>query len=113
MDSETPQILFTPEGRQEMIKRLKPLNLLDGEHCFLDPDKGCIISDIDTLNILQQREQEKMKEALALNDKAEALLDKMLQLHIKGNYSLQYTPSIDLWCALKKAREASGRQLQS
>ena len=113
MDTETPQILFTPEGRQEMVKRLKPLNLLACEQGFLDHDEGCQFPDIGALNILQQREQKKLNEALALSDKAEALLNKILWCHGIGKDSLMYTSSIDgLWSALRQARETSGRQLQ-
>lgn len=53
-----------------------------------------------------------LKNSQALNDKAEALLDKILCQQARGRDSLCYTPSIDgLWAHLKKVREKEGRQL--
>jgi len=61
----------------------------------------------------QEHEKEKtQKEAIALNDRTEMLLDKILRCHARGEDSLIYVADTDsLWLALKDVRKKAGREL--
>jgi hypothetical protein len=50
--------------------------------------------------------------SIVLNDRAEIILDKVVQCHSRGRDSLMYTSIIDgAWAALSDARKKAGREL--